>query len=225
MLGKRILLIGDDHSLRQSLAEQLRLQDDLVIDETPEDGLGEALAAGTPLAAVLAVAESGGETALCRRLRAEGVEVPVILLAPANVRIDPFLTPECGASDVVVKPIRLGVLLARLRAQLSLRAASGTAALGIGPYQFRPAAKLLEGKNDERIRLTEKEAAILSYLYRAGGRVVAREELLVEVCGYTSAATTHTLETHIYRLRRKIERDPARAEILLTETGGYRLMP
>ena len=91
---------------------------------------------------------------------------------------------------------------------------------------FRPSAKLLmEPARNRKIRLTEKESAILKYLYRAGGRPVGRQVLLNEVWGYNSAVTTHTLETHIYRLRQKIEPDPANARLLLTEGGGYRLDP
>jgi DNA-binding response OmpR family regulator len=75
------------------------------------------------------------------------------------------------------------------------------------------------------VRLTEKETAILKYLYRAGAKVVNRETLLSEVWGYNSGVTTHTLETHVYRLRQKMERDPSAAVILVTEPGGYRLVP
>jgi DNA-binding response OmpR family regulator len=75
------------------------------------------------------------------------------------------------------------------------------------------------------VRLTEKETAILKYLYRAGEKTIGRAILLNEVWGYNSGVTTHTLETHVYRLRQKIERDPAKAEILITEPGGYRLVP
>jgi DNA-binding response OmpR family regulator len=75
------------------------------------------------------------------------------------------------------------------------------------------------------VRLTDKETAILRYLYRAGQKPVSREILLQEVWGYNSGVTTHTLETHIYRLRQKIERDPANAALLVTEAGGYKLVP
>jgi DNA-binding response OmpR family regulator len=75
------------------------------------------------------------------------------------------------------------------------------------------------------VRLTEKETAILKYLYRSGHKVVSRGVLLDEVWGYNAGVNTHTLETHIYRLRQKIERDPSHAEILITESGGYRLVP
>ncbi|MBO6905972.1 MAG: winged helix-turn-helix domain-containing protein, partial [Parvibaculum sp.] len=95
----------------------------------------------------------------------------------------------------------------------------------IGPYSFRPSAKVLMDAQEKKIRLTEKETSILKYLYRAGAKVVGRDILLAEVWGYNSGVTTHTLETHIYRLRQKIEKDPSNAEILVTETGGYRLVP
>ena len=76
-----------------------------------------------------------------------------------------------------------------------------------------------------KIRLTEKETSILKYLYRSGDKVVSRELLLHEVWGYNAGVTTHTLETHIYRLRQKIEKEPSNAELLVTETGGYKLVP
>ena len=115
---------------------------------------------------------------------------------------------------------------ARLRAQLRTHEQREDAVFTIGPYSFRPSAKLLqEADGKKKVRLTEKETAILKYLYRAKDHVVGRDTLLGEVWGYNAGVTTHTLETHIYRLRQKIERDPAAAEILLTERGGYRLAP
>jgi DNA-binding response OmpR family regulator len=83
---------------------------------------------------------------------------------------------------------------------------------------------LLDAKA-KKIRLTDKETNILKYLYRAGGKVISREELLTEVWGYNAGVTTHTLETHVYRLRQKIEPDPTGPKILITEAGGYRLSP
>jgi DNA-binding response OmpR family regulator len=95
----------------------------------------------------------------------------------------------------------------------------------IGHYSFRPGLKHLVNGKGTKLRLTEKETAILRYLYRAGDQVVGRETLLKEVWGYNATVTTHTLETHIYRLRQKIEVDPANAQLLITEAGGYRLIP
>ena len=84
---------------------------------------------------------------------------------------------------------------------------------------------LVDKKANKKIRLTEKETAILKYLYRAEQRAVGRETLLGEVWGYNAGVTTHTLETHVYRLRQKIEKDPAKAQILITDAGGYKLVP
>jgi DNA-binding response OmpR family regulator len=113
--------------------------------------------------------------------------------------------------------------MARVDAHLRSHGTSEEAIYRIGPYTFRPSAKVLvEGQ--KRIRLTEKETNILKYLQRAGS-TVSRDVLLHEVWGYNPAVSTHTLETHIYRLRQKIEKDPSRAQLLITESGGYRLNP
>jgi DNA-binding response OmpR family regulator len=118
------------------------------------------------------------------------------------------------------------VLLARVRSQLRQHEASEEAVFTIGPYTFRPGSKLmLFNPKGSKVRLTEKETSILRCLYRAGQRPVSREALLKEVWGYNSGATTHTIETHVYRLRKKIEMDSAAPAILITESGGYKLVP
>ena len=163
---------------------------------------------------------------LCVKFRRNELKVPIIILTGSDDEADVVRGLESGANDYVAKPFRLAELLARLRAQLRVFENSEDAVFSIGPYTFRPSAKLLqEPQRNRRIRLTEKEAAILKFLYRAGTQAVARQVLLNEVWGYNAAVTTHTLETHIYRLRQKIEPDPANARLLLTEGGGYRLDP
>ena len=149
--------------------------------------------------------------------------MPVILMngSDRSVTADDTIT--------IAKPFRLSELMARLRTRLDARAAISSlndppAPIRIGPYEFSHADKALRhDAANIRIRLTEKEAAILAFLHRMGERAVPRRELLTEVWGYNPAVTTHTLETHIYRLRRKIEADPAKACLLVTEAGGYRL--
>lgn len=121
----------------------------------------------------------------------------------------------------LVKPVRVGALVAAIREALA-RHAAPEPIIRIGRWRFDAGARLLEDESGQRMRLTDKEAAILDHLHRAGG-VVPRETLLAEIWGYSAAIATHTLETHVYRLRRKIEADPARAELLVTEPGGYRL--
>ena len=103
---------------------------------------------------------------------------------------------------------------------------SEQAVFPVGPYTFRPAKKLLQelARTTSRIRLTDKETAVLKFLHRSEA-AVNRQILMHEVWGTTPPCTTHTLETHIYRLRQKIEPDPAHPSLLVTEGGGYRLRP
>jgi DNA-binding response OmpR family regulator len=162
---------------------------------------------------------------LCKLMRRQGVRAPVIMLTAADSDADTILGLESGANDYVTKPFRFAVLLARIRAQLRQHEASEDAVFTIGPYSFRPSSKLLTGQKGNKVRLTEKETAILRYLYRAGQKPVSRETLLQEVWGYNSGVTTHTLETHVYRLRQKVEKDAANPSILVTDAGGYKLVP
>jgi DNA-binding response OmpR family regulator len=160
-----------------------------------------------------------------KMLRKGGYKAPIIVLTGHDTDSDTILGLEAGANDYVTKPFRFAVLLARIRAQLRQHEQSEDATFSVGPYTFKPSQKLMIDQRGSKIRLTEKEASIIRYLYRAGKTVVKRDVLLEEVWGYNSGVTTHTLETHVYRLRQKIERDPSKAEILVTESGGYRLMP
>ena len=160
----------------------------------------------------------------CARMRRQGHRMPIIMLTGAANEEDVVLGLDSGANDYVAKPFRASELLARLNAQLRTFDSSEDAVFTIGPYTFRPAAKLLvRTEKNQKIRLTGKEVAILKFLYRAGDRVTSRQVLLNEVWGYNAGVTTHTLETHIYRLRQKIEVDPSDFSILLTVPGGYRL--
>jgi DNA-binding response OmpR family regulator len=225
---RRLLLVDDDKALRQSLAEQLRLVEQFDCREA-ETGRGALDLAGKErFDAVLldiGLPDMDGRE-VCRLMRRSGVTSPIIMLTAADSDADTILGLDSGANDYIAKPFRMGVLLARLRAQLRQHEHSEDAVFTIGPYSFRPSAKILvEQATRRKIRLTEKEAAILKYLYRSGQRVIGRETLLGEVWGYNAGVTTHTLETHVYRLRQKIERNPSQAEILVTEPGGYRLVP
>lgn len=224
--GKKILLVDDDAALRQSLAEQLTLLGDYESHEAETAAVALARVRKDRFDAILLDAglpDMDGRT-LCRLLRAEGVGCPIVLLTPAGPDAGAGPDPGCGANDRVAKPVRLGLLLARLRALLNPARVPDDAAFPLGPYIVHPAAKLLVD-GERRIRLTEKEIGILTFLHRAGDRAIDRDTLLGEVWGYNSGVTTHTLETHVYRLRQKIERDPGNARLLVTEPGGYRLVP
>jgi DNA-binding response OmpR family regulator len=226
--GRRILIVDDDSALRQSLTEQLELNQEFVTVECETAAQALEIAKHERLDAILldvGLPDMDGRE-LCRRLRDAAVQVPIVMLTGADSDADTILGLDAGADDYVTKPFRLSVLLARLRAHLRQSEHSDDAEFTIGPYTFRPGAKLLlDPGGRKKVRLTEKETAILKYLYRARDRVIGRGTLLGEVWGYNAGVTTHTLETHVYRLRQKIERDPTRAEILVTESGGYRLVP
>jgi DNA-binding response OmpR family regulator len=226
--GHRILIVEDDDALRQSLSEQLELNGEFAAVACATAADAVELVEGQRFDAILldiGLPDIDGRE-LCRGFRHAGVQVPIIMLTGADSDADTIQGLDSGADDYVTKPFRLSVLLARLRANLRQSEQSDSAEFPIGPFTFRPSAKLLTNASDGRkVRLTEKEAAILKYLHRAGDQAIAREVLLDEVWGYNAGVTTHTLETHVYRLRQKIERDPAHAEILVTETGGYRLVP
>jgi DNA-binding response OmpR family regulator len=231
MAGERpILIVDDDQALRETLVEQLAVDGEFAASEAQTSGEAETrmLAKDARFDAVILDVglPDGDGRDLCAKLRRHGVKVPIIMLTGSDEENDVVRGLDSGANDYIAKPFRLAELLARLRAQLRIFENSEDAVFTIGPYTFRPAAKLLqEPLRNRRIRLTEKEAAILKFLYRAGTRPVARQVLLNEVWGYNAAVTTHTLETHIYRLRQKIEPDPSNARLLVTEGGGYRLNP
>ncbi len=224
---KTILIIDDDTDLRGALAEQLQLHEEFAAVEVGMAGEGVQKARDIHPDLVLLdvdLPDMDGREA-CRLMRKNGVTAPVIMLTAAATDADTILGLDSGANDYVTKPFRFAVLLARIRAQLRSHEASEDALFRIGPYEFRPSAKLLVDEKGKKVRLTEKETSILKYLYRAGDKPVSREELLTEVWGYNAGVTTHTLETHVYRLRQKIEPDPAGARLLVTEAGGYRLQP
>jgi DNA-binding response OmpR family regulator len=231
MAGERpILIVDDDQALRETLAEQLVVDGEFTPAEAATVAEAEAMISERGIrydGVILDVSLPDGDGRdLCARLRRQGHKMPIIILTGSDDEADVVRGLESGANDYVAKPFRLAELLARLRAQLRIFENSEDAVFTIGPYTFRPSAKLLqEPAKNRRIRLTEKEAAILKFLYRAGTKPVARQVLLNEVWGYNAAVTTHTLETHIYRLRQKIEPDPSNARLLVTEGGGYRLDP
>jgi DNA-binding response OmpR family regulator len=223
--AKRVLLVDDDDMLRSSLAEQLEQQDGFQpvqagssaeARERVKEGLYEfmVLDVGLP---------DGDGRDLCREFRAEGITCPILLLTAKDSDEDVIEGLKAGANDHIAKPFRFAVLAARIHAHLRSHEQSEEAVYRIGPYTFRPSAKLLLDPKGKKIRLTEKETNILKHLHRSG-QTVARETLLHEVWGYNPAVTTHTLETHIYRLRQKIENNPGAAQILVTESGGYRLV-
>ncbi len=222
----KVLLVEDDELLAGTLTDQFAEHKEFDVDWVSTGGAAiEKLGNEGHIDLVLldiGLPDMDGREA-CKRLRSDGFKSPIIMLTGSDDEKDMVAGLDAGANDYVTKPFKFAVLLARLRAHLRSHEQSEDAVFRIGPYEFRPAVKMLVTDDDKRIKLTEKEASILKYLYRAGGKPVSRDVLLDEVWGYNSGVTTHTLETHVYRLRQKIEPTPGRTTLLLTDSGGYRL--
>ncbi len=227
MTARHILLIDDDDDLREALQEQLSLYEEFEIstEANATKGIQAARSGHVDLLIVdVGLPDMDGREAV-KIIRKNGVKAPIIMLTGHDTDSDTILGLEAGANDYVTKPFRFAVLLARIRAQLRTHEQSEDAVFTIGQYTFKPAQKLLVEGDGGKVRLTEKETAIMKYLYRAEQKIIGRDELLEQVWGYNSGVTTHTLETHIYRLRQKVERDPSNARLLVTESGGYKLVP
>ncbi|MDG1709194.1 MAG: response regulator transcription factor [Emcibacteraceae bacterium] len=219
-----ILLVDDDDDLRENLALQLSFHEEFKTDQCDNGKAGLEKAKDENFDLIIldvGLPDIDGRE-VCRMMRKSGINTPVIMLTANASEADTILGLDAGANDYVTKPFKFGVLLARARAHLRQHLISEDASYPIGHYMFKPGDKMLTNEEtDEKVRLTEKETAILKFLKRADGASISREKLLNEVWGYNANVTTHTLETHVYRLRQKIELDPSKAKIILTESGGY----
>jgi DNA-binding response OmpR family regulator len=226
--SKKVLLVDDDEAFCGALGEQLDLHEEFVTDMSVTGAQGLESAKNTHYDIVLldvGLPDMDGRD-VCRLMRRNDVKSPIILLAGQDSDSGTILGLDVGANDYIAKPFKIAILLARMRTHLRQNEQFDDTVFTIGPYSFWPSAKILIDESQNRkVRLTEKETAILEYLYQTGDRMVNRETLLGKVWGYNAGVTTHTLETHVYRLRQKIEMDSSKAAILVTDPGGYRLVP
>jgi DNA-binding response OmpR family regulator len=227
MNKRRLLIVDDEDELRQSLVDQLSHYREFEITQGADAATALRSVKASPFDLVLldvGLPDMDGREAV-KIMRQDGFKSPILMLTGHDSDSDEILGLESGANDYVTKPFRFSVLLARVRALLRQHDQSEDVVFTIGQYNFQPATKTLETEDGNKVRLTDKETSILKFLYRQGAKTVSRDVLLQEVWGYNNRVTTHTLETHIYRLRQKIERDPSNARLLVTEEGGYRLVP
>ena len=226
MKQHNLLIVDDDKDMRDALKEQLELYDEFILLEANNAAQGIKIAQETQIDLVIIdvmLPDMDGREAI-KILRKNGVETPIIILTAQNTDADTILGLESGANDYITKPFKISVFIARIRTQLRQFEQSENAVLNIGEYNFYPAQKILKDKKNKEIRLTEKETAILKYLYKAKQQCVTRKEILQDVWGYNTNVTTHTLETHIYRLRQKMESEPTHSQIIHTCPGGYKLI-
>ena len=221
-----VLLVEDQDDLRDALSDQLLVTQEFMVEQAAngQEALHHIAQKSFDLIILdVGLPDTDGRE-LCKVMRKQKVKCPIVMLTGHDGDADMILGLDSGANDYITKPFKMAVLLARLRAQLRQHALSEDASFTLGPYTFQPARKSLIAADGQKVRLTEKETNILKFLLRAGAVIVPREKLLHEVWGYNAAVATHTLETHIYRLRQKIEVDPSQACLLVTAAGGYRLV-
>jgi DNA-binding response OmpR family regulator len=226
--SRRILFVEDDTISRDLLAEHFAAEGGFTV-----------FTAGTLAEADKVLSENhyffdiilldvgvpdGNGCDYCAKLRLDGHAMPIIMLTGANKEADVVRGLNSGADDYIAKPFKWNELHARLRVHLRMLDSSEASVFAIGPYLFRPAKKLLEDRGRSgQIQLTSTEVAILRFLYHRSPDTVDRQMLTDEVWGHNSRVTTHALDTHIYRLRQKMEANPATPVLLLLERGGYRL--
>ncbi len=213
----RILMVEDDEGMARGLAYNLEAEGYRVtVAADGEEGLKEVRAGGYDLILldVMLPKRSGFE--VLKRIRADGVDTPVLMLTARAEEVDRIAGLKLGADDYITKPFSLGELLARIEARLRNR-----------PPGVVFDAQSLRIRNGSRsARLTPTEADLLKYLLAREGDVVPRGDLLRDLWGVESSTETRTLDNHVARLRRKLETDPEAPRILQTvHSVGYRIEP
>lgn len=203
----RVLLISENEAFSADLKQQLELLENWEVQENySPDVVFDA-------AVIDDDAGKAGELDGCLR------HTPLFLLWSGETEL-----PEIENLRVVRKPFRLETLLDTLHTALAALTPSG-GELQLNGCSLNIAAREIRYPDGRLpVKLTEREVAILKYLYKSGGKIVGKAELLAEVWGYNPEATTHTVETHIYRLRQKIEQEGGPGQVITTRENGYKLM-
>ena len=205
-----ILLLSDNKDFAADLSEQIMLyaHDFTVLPQDDENSLIDMI-----------ILDEKAED--LENLRTHHPNTPIILLQKEG---DDSVTSSV-LNHVIFKPLSLEKLLNQIQAGINLLDNSEAGYLSFNRYELRPLQKeIYNERNGETIKLTEKEVAIIKFLYKNKDKIVAKNDLLQEVWGYSPDVSTHTIETHIYRLRQKVEHDDASAQLIVTEDGGYKLV-
>ena len=223
---KTILFVSEALLLKELLLEQLQKQGEYLLEESLSVTEAISLIVKEHFDCIL-IDSSLADVSLsnlCKNIRQEGVRSPIILVAEELGEDVAIVALDAGANDYVLKPFKINVLVAKIRSNIRQFEQSEFAILRFGRFSFKPGDKiLLNNSSKEEVRLTDKETAIIKLLYLSGGEVVTRATLLEEVWGYNTTLTTHTLETHIYRIRQKVGNASSGQDFIATESEGYRM--
>ena len=224
----RILIVEDNPEIADLIALHLRdmaVDSDVAVDG--EKALAMFAARDYDLVILDLMLPLLDGLAVCRRLRERPAYVPIIMLTARSAELDRVLGLEMGADDYLTKPFSIPELLARVRAQFRRQAltqapATDDAPLHYGALRIDPARR--EVSIDGRaVELTAREFDLLLHFARHPGRVFSRAQLLDRVWGYSYEGYEHTVNSHINRLRAKIEEDPVKPAYILTVWGvGYK---
>jgi len=224
----KILIVEDEPDMARGLEDNLTFEGyEVHVERDGQAGLNYALANPVDLILLDVMLPKMNGYDVCKALRAKGAITPIIMLTAKGQEIDKVLGLELGADDYVTKPFSLRELLARVHAQLRRQASNTPPAL----EQYRFGEVTLDFKNyratkaGEEIELTPKEFEILRFLISNRGKTVSRNELLDKVWGIEDYPTTRTVDNHILKLRKKIEKDPASPDFIITVHGiGYKFL-
>ena len=223
---KTILFVSEFLLLKQLLLDQLQKQGEYLLEESLSVTEAISLIVKEHFDCILIDSNLANVSLsnLCKNIRQEGVRSPIILVAEELGEDVAIAALDAGANDYVLKPFKINVLVAKIRSNIRQFEQSEFAILRFGRFSFKPGDKiLLNNSSKEEVRLTDKETAIIKLLYLSGGEVVTRATLLEEVWGYNTTLTTHTLETHIYRIRQKVGNASSGQDFIATESEGYRM--
>ena len=223
---KTILFVSEVLLLKQLLLDQLQKQGEYLLEESLSVTEAISLIVKEHFDCILIDSNLADVSLsnLCKNIRQEGVRSPIILVAVERGEDVAIAALDAGANDYVLKPFKINVLVAKIRSNIRQFEQSEFAILRFGRFSFKPGDKiLLNNSSKEEVRLTDKETAIIKLLYLSGGEVVTRATLLEEVWGYNTTLTTHTLETHIYRIRQKVGNATSGQDFIATESEGYRM--
>jgi len=223
---KTILFVSEFLLLKQLLLDQLQKQGEYLLEESLSVTEAISLIVKEHFDCILIDSNLANVSLsnLCKNIRQEGVRSPIILVAEELGEDVAIVALDAGANDYVLKPFKINVLVAKIRSNIRQFEQSEFAILRFGRFSFKPGDKiLLNNSSKEEVRLTDKETAIIKLLYLSGGEVVTRATLLEEVWGYNTTLTTHTLETHIYRIRQKVGNASSGQDFIATESEGYRM--
>lgn len=223
MPQETILIIEDDKVISRGLKDNFKFEGFTVITaEDGEEGLEKAINLKPDLIILDLMLPGMNGYEICRELREENLEMPVIMLTARNQESDIVLGLNLGANDYVTKPFRIRELIARVNALLRSRRKKEITRYSFGEFELDTDLRRLACKGKE-ITLTPKEYGLLSLLIANPDRIFTRDQILNSVWGYNIAVTSRSVDRCINSLRNKIESNPAKPVYLLTvREVGYR---